>query len=325
MRHIAITGSSGYLGSGLIRYLTAKEPQSKILGFDVVPPRDRSGHEFLQTDICNPEFASALKNFHPDVVIHTAFIVPPMHDERKMHHINVEGSRAVLEASAVAGAKQLIITSSATALGARPDNPVPMDDAWPGRAGPEFSYAAHKVELEEMAEKFAKEHSDIAVSCVRPCIVAGPNMDNYLRRLIMNMPIIVLLDRVDSTIQLVHENDVSEAIYQILVQQGRGAYNLAPPDTISLTDLSEQSGRPRMTAPFWLGKLVAGIAWKTHFPPHEYPASFLNFLRYPWLVASNRLTNELGFQFRHSTLETYHELLECEKQAQQAKKQKHSV
>ncbi len=110
---------------------------------------------------------------------------------------------------------------------------MPLDDSWPGRAGPQFSYAAHKVELEAMLVRFAAEHPQIAVSCVRPCIVGGPRMDNYLRHLLFKMPIIVLLDRVDAAIQLVHEDDVSAAIHRILVRQGTGTYNLAPPDAIS--------------------------------------------------------------------------------------------
>ena len=195
MKRIAITGSSGYLGSSLIRYFAAHEPEVKILGLDIVPPRDPGGHEFLQLDMCRPEFAAALKIFQPDTVVHMAFVVPPMHDERKMRAINLEGSRNVLEATAAAGAERLLVTSSATALGAWPDNPVPLDDSWPGRAGPQFSYAAHKVELEAMLVQFAEEHPQIAVSCVRPCIVGGPHMDNYLRHLLFEMPIIVLLDR----------------------------------------------------------------------------------------------------------------------------------
>ncbi len=305
MKRIAITGSSGYLGSSLIRYLAAYEPDAKILGLDIVPPRDAGNHDFVQLDMCTAELAETLKNFQPDTVIHMAFIVPPMHDERKMHSINLEGSRNVLQSAAAVGAEQLLVTSSTTALGAWPDNPVPLDDSWPGRAGPQFSYAAHKVELEAMLVRFAQEHPQISVSCVRPCIVGGPHMDNYLRHLLFEMPIIVLLDRVDSATQLVHEDDVSAAIHLILVRRGTGAYNLAPPDALSLSEIGELTGRRQINAPFWLGRLLAWIAWKTHFPPHKYPPGFLYFLRYPWLVASNRLVRELEFQFQHSSRETF--------------------
>jgi UDP-glucose 4-epimerase len=310
MKRIAITGSSGYLGSSLIRYFAMREPKVEILGLDIVPPKVPGNHEFLQLDMCRPEFAQALKDFQPDTVVHAAFVVQPMHNERRMRAINVEGSRNVLQAAAAAGAERLLVTSSATALGACPDNPVPLDDSWAGRAGPQFSYAAHKVELEAMLVRFANEHPQIAVSCVRPCIVGGPGMDNYLRHLLFEMPIIVLLDGVDAAVQLVHEDDVSAAIHLILVRQGTGAYNLAPPDTILTSEMGKLTGRRQMNAPFWLGRISAWLAWKTHFPPHKYPPGFLYFLRYPWLVASNRLVRELGFQYQYSSRGTFLQMLE---------------
>ena len=223
-----------------------------------MPPKDPGRHEFVKVDMCSPEFAATLKSFQPDSVVHMAFVVPPMHNQRKMRAINVEGSRKVLEATVLAGAERLLVTSSATVLGARPDNPVPLDDSWPGRAGPQFSYAAHKVELEAMLAQFAQEHPRIAVSCVRPCIVGGPHMDNYLRRLLFGMPIIVLLDGVDSAIQLVHEDDVSAAIREVLVRQATGTYNLAPPDAVLFSEMAELTGRRRIERAVLAG-MVPGL------------------------------------------------------------------
>lgn len=305
MKRLAITGSSGYLGSCLIRRLARHAPEVEILGLDIRPPKEPGGHEFVKADMCEPEFAAALKSFRPDTVVHLAFVVAPMHNQRKMRAINVSGSRNVLAATAAAGARRLLVTSSATVFGARADNPVPLDDSWPSRAGPQFAYAAHKVELETMLDRFAQEHPGIAVSCVRPGIVGGPHMDNYLRRLLLEMPIIVLLDGVDSAVQLVHEDDVSAAIHELLIREARGSYNLAPPDGISLSEIAELTGRRRIGAPYWLGWLLAWVAWQTHFPPHEYPPGFLAFVRYPWQVAANRLVRELGFQFQFSSRETF--------------------
>jgi UDP-glucose 4-epimerase len=313
MKRIAITGSSGYLGSCLIRYLARREPGIRILGLDVVSPADAAGHEYVRLDIGSRELAPALQGFQPDTVVHMGFVVRPMHNEREMRRINVEGSRNVLAATAAAGAERLLVTSSSTVFGARPDNPVPLDDAWPGRAGGAFRYAADKVELEAMLAAFAGEHREIRVSCVRPCVVGGPHMDNYLRRHLFRMPVILLLDGVDSALQLVHEDDVSAAIYEILAQGGSGSYNLAAADTFRLSELAELTGRRWLRAPFWLGRVLAWLAWTTRFPPHEYPPSFLDYVRYPWIAAPNRLTRELGFRFRYSTQETLRMMIDQER------------
>jgi UDP-glucose 4-epimerase len=310
MKRIAITGSSGYLGECLIRHLATHEPDAAILGIDVVPPKKAFRGEFLDMDVRSQELSAAVELFRPDTLVHLAFVVPPMHDERTMREINVVGSRNVFEAAASAGVERLLVASSATVFGARADNPVPIDENWPGRADDSFRYAANKVELESMLVGFAPKYPAMAVSCLRPCIVAGPNMDNYLRRLLLEMPLIVLLDRVDSAIQLVHEDDVSDAILRILRAGGRGAYNIAAPDAVLLSEMAEWTGRPKMSAPFWLAKSLAAVAWKLRFPPHEYPAAFLNFVRFPWIVSSNRLVAELGFKFSRTSRETLLEMVQ---------------
>lgn len=316
MKRLAITGSSGYLGSCFIQYLAQRHPGLSILGLDIVPPKEQEHHEFRLLDMCSDELAPTLQAFRPDTVVHMGFVVPPMHDERKMRSINVEGSRNVLNAAAGAGVERLLVTSSATVFGARPDNPVPLNDDWQGRAGPQFRYAADKVELEAMLDAFARSHPQIAVSWVRPCIVGGPHMDNYLQRHIFGMPIILLLGGVDSKIQLVHEDDVSAAVYEVLVNRGTGAYNLAPPDAVSLSEIARLTGRRFFPAPFWSGWFLAWLAWTTRFPLHEYPPAFLYFVRYPWIVAPNRLTSELGFRFRYSSRATLEQMVQEKRPAE---------
>ncbi len=304
MKRIAITGSSGYLGSCLRRHLAQWEPAAEVLGIDVVAPRDPSGHEFLCLDMESPELTARLRAFQPDTLVHMGFVVKPMHDERRMREINVAGSRNVLAAAAAAGVRRLLVTSSTTVFGAHPDNPVPIDDDWTGRAGSEFRYAADKVEVEAMLGRFAVAYPEVRVSCVRPCIVCGPHMENYLQRHLFGMPLILLLGGKNSRIQFVHEDDVSAAIYEVLLRDGVGAYNLAPPDACTLSELAEATGRRWLKVPFWLGWFMAWLAWHARFPPHEYPPGFLEFVRYPWLAAPRRLRDELGFQFRYSSRQT---------------------
>ena len=63
MKRIAITGSSGYLGSGLIRYFAASEPDVKILGLDIVPPHDPGATSSAELDMCHPEFRGGAEEF----------------------------------------------------------------------------------------------------------------------------------------------------------------------------------------------------------------------------------------------------------------------
>jgi len=292
------------LGSCLIAHLQKRHPGLQVLGLDVVPPRCRPTYDFVQLDVQSPDLEATLRRFEPDTLVHMAFIVPPQHDERWMHQVNVGGSENVLRAAAAVRPQRCLIASSATALGAWPDNPLPMPDRQPPRAGPEFRYAADKVELEQLAAAFAEQHAEIAVSWVRPCIVAGPSMDNYLRRVLLGTPIMALLDGCDTPLQLVHEDDVSAAVECILLAEGRGPYNIAPPDWLTMSQIAALTDRRAWRLSFRLARWLAGLAWFVRFPLHEYPPGFLYFVRFPWIAAPARLEEELGFHFQYSTQAT---------------------
>jgi UDP-glucose 4-epimerase len=304
MKRLAITGSSGYLGSVLVEHFRQRHAGTKILGLDVRQPEPPGPDVFVRMDVRNPELGAAIHEFRPDTVIHAAFAFTPMRDERQMREINVGGSRNLLRVVGEHRPERLLVVSSATAYGAWPDNPVPMDETWPLRARPEFRYAADKTEVEELVSAFAAEHPDMAISWVRPCVIGGPHMDNYLKRFIFGMPFTVLVDGYDTPMQFVHEEDVADAIDTILTTGARGAFNVAPPDWIGISELARETGRRVLKLPFWLTYAVHWLAWAIHFVNHESPAGFLYFVRYPWVIAPARLQTELGYQFRFSSLDT---------------------
>jgi UDP-glucose 4-epimerase len=309
MQRIAITGSSGYLGKHLIRHIRTINPKIEILGLDVAPPREGLLHEFAEVDIRSPNVHRALEAFRPDTVVHLAFIVKPMHDEARMHDINLNGSRNVCDAVDKIAPKRFLVASSATAFGPWPDNPLPIDDRWPVREHPDFSYARDKIELEKMLGEFSDRHADMAVSWVRPCIIYGPGVDNYLSRMLVRHPLVVLPDGVDVPQQYVHEDDAAAATWCILTHGGRGPYNIAPPDWIRLSDVARETGKPAIKLPLWYIQIVSRICWSLRLSFLPYPPGMNLYVRYPWIVAPNRLCHELGFRFEYSTRATLRSLL----------------
>ena len=91
-----------------------------------------------------------------------------------------------------------MVTSSSTAYGAFPDNPVPIAEDWPVRGAPEFSYARDKADADRVCQLWAAEHPDRVMTIVRPCIVFGPNVDNYIVRSWENAPFFPVLDGVEA-------------------------------------------------------------------------------------------------------------------------------
>lgn len=309
MQRIAVTGSSGYLGRHLIRHIRSADPRIEILGLDTAPPRELPAHDFAQVDVRSPKVLDLLAAFRPDTVVHLAFIVNPIHDEALMHDININGSRNVFDAVARIGARRFLVASSATAFGAWSDNPLPMDDRWPIRGRPGFSYSGDKAELEELLGEFAARHPQMAVSWIRPCLIYGPDVDNYLSRMLLQYPVVVLPDGCDVPQQYVHEDDVAAATWCILSRSGRGPYNVGPPDWIHLTDVARETGRRTVKLPLWTMQLASRICWGLRLPVLPYPPAMNSYIRYAWVVAPHRLCRELGFRFKFSSLDTLRALL----------------
>jgi UDP-glucose 4-epimerase len=303
-RRVLITGVSGYLGRALCRALDQTSWCARVDGLDVRAPQERFDKlRFRRLDINDPGLDDYLAARAPDVVVHLAFVLNPIHDEALMRRINVDGTRRLLEATARAGTRQVMIASSGTAYGAWPDNPVPLKESDPIRPHPTFQYAREKAELEGLYQRQMEAHPEVVFSVIRPCVIYGPQVDNYLSGLLTALPVVVGLVGFEPPLQFVHDDDVARAIITIIEQQGRGAFNIAPPDTLPMSEALGLAGKPVLRLPAPLLAALLDLIWRLRLPLLGAPAPLLDFLRYPWVLDSSRLTEELGFTFQHSSRE----------------------
>ena len=303
IQRVAITGSSGYLGRMLVDQCLNRN--AKVLGIDIAPSDNSTIGDFreLLLDVRSPDLQRELNNFQPDTVIHGAFIFQPMRNEKEMRDINVGGFKNLLEAMATVQPKRFHVVSSATAYGAGKNHALPRDENSPMHRST-FQYAADKFDIERLRKTFEQQHPEITVSCSRPCLIGGPKIDNYFSRFLFGMPVMILPGGSDTPLQFVHEKDVTDAIMKIVEASARGAFNIGPGDSSSLSMIASKSGRRAIKLPFWFCHAVHWLAWNCHVPIHESPPTLLEFARYPWLVDSARLTEELGFQFQYSSDQT---------------------
>jgi UDP-glucose 4-epimerase len=304
MRYV-ITGGSGYIGTRLVDLLSRRGDTERIVICDLVPPRGyKPKTEFERLDVRDrAAVRSVLERSEADVLVHLAFILNPSHDEQLMYDVDVNGTHNVLEAAADAGTGQVLVTSSAVAYGAFPDNPVPLTEDDPVRGVAGFSYARDKTESDRLCQLWAATHPERVMTIVRPCIVFGPNVDNSLVRLWTKQPFSVDTGHLDQKIQFVHEDDVVEAVTGLLLGRHAGAFNVAGTGEMTTRECAELIGSPIRKMPLRAYRGLARAMWAARLS--EAPPGQIDFGLYPWIVSTEKLERTTGWRPAHSSRETF--------------------
>jgi nucleoside-diphosphate-sugar epimerase len=302
---VAVTGASGYVGSMLVSLLAQDERIERILGFDVTKPVGPLPRKYVydEIDVRNPALASRLEGV--DVVIHLAFVMDPIRDEGAMRDVNVNGSQNVFKSAGKAGVKKVIYTSSATVYGAHPDNDLPLTEDSPLRANLDFSYPAHKLEVEYVAREFKEEFPKTTMTIYRPAIVFGPHVDNAWSHL-MEMPLLFGVQGYQPPLQFVHEDDVARALQFAVFNELDGAYNLSPEGWLDNEEVATMLKKRRIDLPEPLAFSVTDRMWALGMG--EVPAGMLHYVMHPWVVSPRKL-NEAGFRCLHSNMDAFSQTL----------------
>ena len=304
MRYV-ITGGSGYIGSRLVDLLERRDDTEKIVICDLAPPKGYRPHtEFERVDVRDREAVhSVLERVRPDVLVHLAFILNPSHDEEFAYNVDVNGTHNVLEAADKVGTRHVLVTTSGVAYGAFPDNPVPLTENDPVRGVAGFTYARDKTESDRLCQLWAATHPERVMTIVRPCIVFGPNVDNYLVRLWTKQPFAVDVGTIDRQIQFVHEDDVVEGITALLLGRHAGAYNVAGDGLMTNRECAELIETPIRKMPLRIYRGLARVMWKLR--QSEVPPGGIEFALHSWLLSNEKLKRTTGWTPKYSSRETF--------------------
>lgn len=305
-RIVAITGVSGYLGHRLVGLLDGDASIERIVGLDVQEPHAGSPKlEFHQADVRDPRIAKLLPGV--DAIVHLAWQFDPIRDEQRMREVNVDGTRNVLEAAGATGVTTVVHASSATVYGAHPDNDFPLTESSPLRANPDFSYAWHKLEAERMIEAFQEDHPEVTVTVLRPAIVFGPNVQNFISRM-LEAPRLTTVKGYEPPLQLVHEEDVATALALAIARGLPGVYNVAADGWLTADEISEITRKKRVELPEAVAFSLAERLWKLGVA--EAPPGELHFVMHPWVVDNAKL-RAAGWRPRHTNRESLAEAMEA--------------
>ena len=314
---VAVTGPTGTFGAALMPLLEEDDRIGRVVGIARRPfdpaARGWAKLEYRQGDVRDVEaLGSAFGG--ADVVVHLAFLIVGG-SKATTRAINVDGTLNAFRAAAAAGAKRFVYASSVAAYGFHRDNPIGIEEDWATRPAARLFYAQEKAELEHLLKLEAAAHPEIDLYLVRPPIVLGPDAAGgkvsippaleplvrgagaALRRL-PDLPALVP----DLPVQLIHQEDVAEALRLCVVGAGApGAYNIAADDVVSFVDIARELGLRAVAVP---GAPVAAAARALARVPYlPSRAQWVEALSHPAIMDTSKAKAELGWSPRHGALE----------------------
>jgi UDP-glucose 4-epimerase len=311
---VAITGVSGYIGTRLVELAEEEAPGVPILGLDIQEPEiDAENLTFVERDVRADDLADLFEEHDVEALVHLAFILDPIHDLEEMRSVNLEGTRNVLDAAAEAGLAHVTVASSSTAYGAFPDNPDYLTEEDPLRAhehDPPFHYSKHKVEQEWICDEFEEGNPDATVTRIRPTIVMGAHIDNFISRF-AERGTLVGFRGTDPPMQFVHEEDIARIFWKAVEEREPGAFNAVSKETMNLSEMAEASGGRFLRLPAKVAFGLNSLAWKLRLPVAEAPPGNLHYSRYRWTADNSRATEVLGWEPETSSREAYQEMVEA--------------
>jgi UDP-glucose 4-epimerase len=305
---VFVTGAGGYVGRQLIAALAADPGGVEtIVAADLrlPPPEARlRGVDYVVADVRTRELADTMRRHSPDVVVHLAAIVTPGRKSNRQleYEVDVLGTRNVLEACLSAGVRKIIYTSSGAAYGYHADNPPWLDEDDALRGNPEFAYADHKRQVEEMLARWRQEHPELLQLVFRPGTILGAHTDNQITAL-FDKPYVLGISGAATPFVIIWDEDVVGAILKGIRDGGTGTFNLAGDDVLALREMAQMMRKPYLVLP---ASLVGAALWllrKLHLT--QYGPEQVNFLRYRPVLSNRRLKEEFGYVPRKSTREVF--------------------
>ncbi len=308
-----VTGATGFVGAAVARVLLAKGHRVRALARPNNDRRNLAGLdvEIVEGDLGNPAtYRDKLKGCH--ALFHIAadyrIWVP---DPAAMHHINVDGTHALMEAALAAGIEHIVYTSSVATLGSNADG-APADEATPvGYADMIGTYKKSKFLAEQAVNRLIRQHNLPAV-IVNPSTPIGPRdiKPTPTGRIITEAAKGRIPAYVDTGLNIVHVDDVAMG-HWLAYERGKngeryvlGGENLGLGEILAVIAKLVNRPPPAIKLP---RELIFPIAYAAeavaHFTRQEpfVTVDALRMAKKKMFFSSAKAERELGYKARAAT------------------------
>jgi len=308
-----VTGAGGYFGRRLVARLrglasggaAAGAAAPRVLGADCVA----SGPDIATLDLRAEALLELLAGEKVEAICHLLWFPEALEPEAAFR-ANVMGAMRIVAAARRAGVRYLLVRSSTSVYGHARAMPAFIPEEWEVEAAPRDGRARHLLEVESFVEGFTARNPVPAVGVLRFAPVVGPASESRLMAYLRGGPVRPVAMGYDPRIQLIHEDDVVDALAHALGRRHAGAVNVAAPGVVPLRRVLRLLGKTAAPVPHPL--LPAALALEAELSGRPYLALDADFLRFAPVGDTTRMERDLGFRPRVAALEAIRELAAVE-------------
>lgn len=293
-----VTGASGAIGLQVIKRMF----KDNFANIEVVASDVRSlpgflVHErlsFLKLDIRSPEAKQLVSEGGFYGIIHLASIVSPGKKSNREfeYSVDVLGTKNILEAAAIGKVKQIIVTSSGAAYGYHKDLPEWITEEEPVVGNEVFAYSWHKKCVEDMLAEYRQSLPELKQLIIRPGTILGDMMKNQITDL-FEKPVVIGIQGSDSPFVFIWDQDVAEIIYQGMLKEKTGIYNLAGDGKVTNLELAKILKKPLVKIPATVLRGALSVLKK--FNLTQYGPDQIDFLKYRPVLDNKKLKTVFGY------------------------------
>ena len=302
-RRILVTGIQTYWGYRVARELEQRDDVEAIIG---VAPEDPLGEldrtEYVKVGAQHSLLRRIVQAAQIDTVIDSRMVVDStVTSPRLAHENNVIGTMNILAACSGRDTtvKKFVFKSSSHYYGAEQDDPAFFTESMRRPHPPRTPVERDIVEAEAAVNDFADKQPDTCVTILRCPNVLGPDVPTGLRDL-TSLPFVPGILGFDPRIQVVHEDDVANALVYVTENDLEGVYNVAADGVLALSEIAGLLGKPFLPflPPWGTGLALAPLRrLGVNVPPE-----LMNLLRFGRGL-DNRKLKATGFAYRYTTRE----------------------
>ena len=321
----------------LIDIFSKRDDVEAIIAIDKEPLpdfiKDASNLTYIVGNVSDNDWQEGVSEFHPDLVIHTAWQIREMYGEKKKQwQWNVEGSNKVFDfAFTTPTVKKLIHFSTVASYAAYPSNSVGhfFTEEESFRKS-DYLYAEEKRIVEENLKskyEIARANgSGVQVAIIRPAAITGPRgrymrirfglqsvlsgqmKESFIHRMISIMTAFTPVTK-KWVRQFIHEDDIADITTLLAftnLKKDFDIFNACPPgEVVRGKDMAEAVGKKALIIPPLFVRVPFFILW--HLTRGRVPTSKGGWksYSYPIAVDGSKITRLYGFSYCMSSKEAF--------------------